>query len=313
MKQMSFYIAILAIILLLSSCDAPTPQDIQNPTSPAISETNGLQQEDEATKNTNGYDNATSPQDTQDSTSPTILETESSSPEDEATESTNDYAEVIVADGNYIVGPYTFRYITFAPNGQTISGLSLYSCEDWVENAVIPSEVLGYPVIGLGYYEWKHGEFNQSTNLVSVTIPDSVIYIDYDVFLGCTSLVNIRLPKGITLLGSWQSSCRDTFLADTAVTFLEVPEGVKQLGALVFADSLLQSIILPSSTAEIGYAIFSGCPLKAVFFRGTEEQCLQKLKDQVKEAGATLYYLSVEKPSEEGNFWHYVDGKPMIW
>ena len=159
------------------------------------------------------------------------------------------------------------------------------------------------------------------TSLKEIYIPDSVTSVG--IFEGCTSLTRVRLSGGVS---KYSTEDEEPLFQNTAVTFVEVAEGVKKLGSHIFGNETLESIILPSTLTEIGEDIFwsysyytsyggelSPAPLREVFFRGTEEQCLQELKDQVAEVGAIIYYLSETEPTEVGNFWHYVDGEPVIW
>ena len=81
-------------------------------------------------------------------------------------------------------------------------------------------------------------------------------------------------------------------------------------GAFAWAPSL-ESIIIPKSVNYIGPWAFQGCTsLTSVFLEGNPkiEQWAFFDCDNM-----TLYRYSKEKPTKEGNYWHYVDGKPVIW
>ena len=220
------------------------------------------------------------------------------------------------ASGDYCtVGQYTFQYVSFWHAGEPVNGWTLYYCEDSVETAELPSEVLGIPVIGIGHYTYGNAvPFGENAVLREIVIPDSVVYISYTVFQNCNNLSVIRLSGNIKELGNGTplSDNRNCLLAGTAVRFLDVPEGVEKICEFVFEGSSLESIILPSTLKIVEYC-FDNCPLKEVFYRGTAEQCPQTLLDQVATTDATIYYLSETEPTGEGNFWHYVDGQPVIW
>ena len=144
---------------------------------------------------------------------------------------------------------------------------------------------------------------------------DGVNHLNVDLEFN-SSITYVRFPQDATELGVDPTSSMGGIwiLGGTSVRFFEVHEGVTAFGSYVFAHTELESIVLPSTLETIGeYTFFSSERLEAVFFRGTEEQCIQALKDQVAETEATLYYYSETEPTEEGNFWHYVDGKPVIW
>jgi len=73
----------------------------------------------------------------------------------------------------------------------------------------------------------------------------------------------------------------------------------------------------------LGSDVFKHCSkLKTIFYRGTEADWAQievqasNTNDMLlnpKFKGITVFYYSEEEPTEEGNFWHYVDGKPTPW
>ena len=343
--------------------------------------------------------------------------------------------DAYLADNGIVVGPFTFRYTGVKYSErltnlgyESVIGLTLYSCEEGVEEAVIPSEVGGIPVIAIGgsdYYEAGYYHvFGENSVLRSVVIPDSVLFIGGEAFYGCTNLTDVTLSKGlqsigekafygctsltsidfprsletieeyafsftnleqITLTANMEveeyafldianlkkviveegvteipsfvncvnlteinipegvysihsfSGCTSLteldlpstitrfgitkhipgryldVLAGTKVTFLDIPEGPYFTENGVFANSSLISVVLPASLRSVGDDIFENCPIETIYFRGTQDQCPQDLKDQATAAGATIYYYSETRPSGTGNYWRYVSGKPAVW
>ena len=314
-----------------------------------------------------------------------------------------------MGDDGIVVGPYTFRYIRIWYHGSLIRvGLTLYSCQDGIEEAVIPSEVGGVPVVGIGgkpieydsNEDW-HPAFSNITSLKKVVLPESVVYIGEsafsgcvnltdltlpsnlkvictnafyncpgltelqvtsdleleryaltnaiglktitvkkgatvpslfgctsltDVYLeegvgtvcgftGCTSLKEIHLPSTTTTIGYKESLLKDDveFVADTKVTFLDIPDGVYYFADRLFANSSLESIVVPTSVGSFGEDIFENTPIERIYFRGTQEECPQELIDQAAAAGATIYYYAETRPSGSGNYWRYVNEKPQAW
>ena len=58
--------------------------------------------------------------------------------------------------------------------------------------------------------------------------------------------------------------------------------------------------------------------LDTFYFEGTEDEFKEIEIDRSKatekwESNLKIYYYSETEPTEEGNFWHYVDGLPVKW
>ena len=266
--------------------------------------------------------------------------------------------ENVTVDGdNYILGPYTFQKTTLTVDGQTYSGWALTSFSAVFDEAVIPSTVLGEPVIAIASQAFYGHEFLTSVTLPetlisigneafancrflkTVTIPDGVREIGYGAFYDSYTLTEIILPDSVTSLGedafTYCSSLTTLQLSDsltelsprmlwgTNVTFLEVPEGITKLSYKCFSNAELKSIVLPSTLTELEddvlgeyddmSSITGECTVEKVFFRGTQEQCPQALLDQLAKINVPIYYLSETEPAEEGNYWRYVDGQPVIY
>ena len=188
------------------------------------------------------------------------------------------------------------------------------SCKADVTEIVIPSTVCDLPVVSVGYGIHRQIIFRLGSALKTIYIPDTIIYISDSAFLGCTNLTYVRLSLSIKHIGADGSDGGEYLFDETSVTFLDIPEGVTSIGFFTFDDSDIESLILPSTLTRVYHPCFSSCPLKEVFFRGTKDQCAQDLLSELETyTNATIYYLSETEPTEEGNFWHYVDGKPVIW
>ena len=282
-------------------------------------------------------------------------------------------AEPIYGD-IYTAGPYEFQYVSFYANDHLISGMALCSVWSSVKNAVIPSEVMGLPVVAIGHPNIHDPLFDRfivrivlpetvqyignyafydCANLTEVNLPAQLVYVgtwafsgcsgpkelcitadlsfsfyafagtldlqnvqiqegvtEIPSFSGCTKLTSITLPSSTKQLGLYNWDIASPSFSGTSITFLEIPEGVTCLGYYLFEDSNIESIILPSTLEKTGDRAFNCDTLKAVYFRGTEEQFIESLYDEI---AATIYFLSETQPTQEGNYWHYVDGKPVIW
>ena len=298
MKKKAIIICLLAFALLLSACAGPfTPGGESTPSS---SDASTPSQENVATQPTYYYGDWSYIEE------PVYTED-----------------DVIFTENGIIAGPFTFEYVddtfTFFITGPSarLSGLNLVSCDTDASEVVIPSVVCNIPVVSVGYlspYDPDQFVFTNSPSLKVLYIPDSVLYIDDAAFCGCTMLENVRLSHSIETLGADDSDNGESMFTDTAVKSLEIPEGVSCLGYYTFLDSDIEYMILPSTLTEILTNALTRCSLRHIYIRAAEGHYNDDLLEELyEETNATIYFYSETEPTEEGNFWHYVDGKPVIW
>ena len=96
--------------------------------------------------------------------------------------------------------------------------------------------------------------FENCSNLTTVTIPQTVIWIREYAFRGCTGLKDIRIRDSVTSLGSY------CFYGCSSLSSIEIPESVTSIGAYCFYGcSSLSSIVIPESVNSIGESSFSSC------------------------------------------------------
>ena len=160
---------------------------------------------------------------------------------------------------------------------------------------IIPSTVTysgkTYPVRSIGI-----SAFSGCTELTSVSIPSSVLYISQHVFSGCTGLTSIYVPNSVVSIGymafnkvknvvyngsatndkPWGALTingvfdGDFIYADAEKTQLSVyignggdvviPEGVTDIGYYAFnGANKLTTLTIPSSVTNIGNRVFEGC------------------------------------------------------
>ena len=91
-------------------------------------------------------------------------------------------------------------------------------------------------------------------SVTSVTIPEGVTKMSWNVFSGCTSLSSVVIPSSVTEIGNF------AFSGCTSLSSVVIPESVTEIGRYAFHGcKSLTSVVIPSSVTEIGEHAFEGC------------------------------------------------------
>ena len=129
------------------------------------------------------------------------------------------------------------------------------------DRLVLPSEIIGIPVIGI-----DSNAFSNCKNLESIQIPDSVYKISYKAFNGCDGLSLINVNKDNKVLCSQNGILFDKKRSELIKVpqcisnNIEIPNTVTSIGKYAFSGcSSLTSITIPNSVTSIGRYAFSGC------------------------------------------------------
>ncbi|MBP5254375.1 MAG: leucine-rich repeat domain-containing protein [Lachnospiraceae bacterium] len=217
-------------------------------------------------------------------------------------------------------------------------GYRLVSAGKNLMEAVIPETANGFPVLEIGM-----DAFRNHSDLKAVFIPDSVTDISPVAFSGCTGLEELVLPDSITsmvivsgctsltrirlsagILGMTGNMDLPGEFKDTAVTFLDIPEGIIQVGSKLFADSAIEEVILPVSllTFDSYCLLDERNRVHTFYYRGTEgffdsidlldERVDKELLQKMIESKVCFY--SFTRPAENPErYWHEADGRPVRW
>ncbi|MDE6289675.1 MAG: leucine-rich repeat domain-containing protein, partial [Ureaplasma sp.] len=133
--------------------------------------------------------------------------------------------------------------ITSIPNGIN-NGVGIFRQCLNIISISLPSSL-----ISIGY-----GAFANCTSLTSINIPDDVTLIEAYTFANCSSLTSINIPDDVTSIGN------SVFNSCISLTSINIPDGVTSIGYYAFRDcSSLTSITIPDGVTSIGTSAFDGC------------------------------------------------------
>ena len=183
--------------------------------------------------------------------------------------------------------------------------------------------------------------------LKNIYLPANVEYVDFEggepPFSGCIGIESITVADGnekyhsinnclmkgdLLLRGSNNSVIPDdgsvcgfeykAFADCTGLINITIPSTMVEIEVFAFKNCVsLTTVVLSNNVGMISAGAFENCNrLSSIFYLGTQEErnnnlWIENQNDPI--ALATWYYYSEEKPEEEGNYWHYVDGEPTVW
>ena len=173
------------------------------------------------------------------------------------------------------------------------------------------SELNGY----VGYYALA--VYNNGDTFESKLSNDNgyIIYTDGEekILVGYTGMeTDLILPSYVTKINQY------AFYWCKSLTSVVISDSVTSIGNRVFYNcDGLTSVTIGDGVTSIGYGAFYGCSsLTNVYYNGTASEWSAISISSVNNSSltdATRYYYSETEPTEEGNYWHYVDGVPTKW
>lgn len=185
-----------------------------------------------------------------------------------------------------------------------------------LKNIYIPSSVIE---IEPNRYEYP---FDGCIGIESITVSD-----DNEIYCGINNCLverdfgslirgckNSLIPNdgSVTQIGDF------AFADCTELVSISIPSSVKTICFHAFHNcDNLTTVVLGNGIENLGYKVFNNCDkLSYIFYCGTQSEWEQVFFEYQYNMGnfeSKIYYYSEEKPTEDGNYWHYVDGEPTVW
>lgn len=132
----------------------------------------------------------------------------------------------------------------------TITGCA----EEPTGDLVIPGDLDGYPITGIGEYA-----FADYPGITSVTIPDSVKSIGDWAFARCDGITGVTIGDSVTSIGGM------AFMDCANLTNVTIGSSVTSIGGHAFSQCVgLSSVTIPDSVTSIGRYAFQNCGLTGI-------------------------------------------------
>lgn len=126
-----------------------------------------------------------------------------------------------------------------------------------VSTLVVPAEIEGIPVIGIGEDAFKH------LNMVEVELPDSIRYIKARAFWGCKKISKIVLPPKLKRIDMCAFDATD-------IKLIVIPESVDTIAFDAFFMANVNKMVFLGSTTKFVKSLFNTYAIT----RETEVFCL---------------------------------------
>lgn len=133
--------------------------------------------------------------------------------------------------------------------------LVILGCFEWCSSdLIIPEEIDGYDVRVIGYKSFVN------SNLLSVSLPNSIVSIEDDAFED-NQLTSVIIPDSVTSIsyGAFRGN---------QLTSVTIPDSVTSIGKYAFEDNQLTNITIPDSVTSIGSSAFKNNLLTNISFLG---------------------------------------------
>ena len=130
-----------------------------------------------------------------------------------------------------------------------------YSGNDSI--VIIPSSFEGKAITSIG-----EKAFRDCNNISEVVIESGVKNIKNGAFSNCKNLKRVRLPNSIVSIGErgeGRQSQQIGVFANSGLESIVIPNSVEIIGPYAFSNTFIQKLFLPDSVKEVGRGAFESC------------------------------------------------------
>lgn len=152
----------------------------------------------------------------------------------------------------------------------------------------------------------------KDTSIANCNIHNDTKTIADSAFEDCDLLASVSIGDDVINIGNY------AFDSCYSLSSVTIPDNVTSIGNYAFANcQSLDSVVISNSVTIIGESAFYNCSiLLNVYYKGTHTQwediCISSVNNNLLKK-TNIYFYSESEPTEDGNYWHYIEGQVVKW